>query len=256
MAARPYRAARPLTPSRPPPQAGEGKVRQPLHQPLPAQREAGRLLPSRLRRPPRHPPPACGRGRGRASRRNGAIPHSTAADALPASPASWGGGKRSGCSVIRLLAQNEAGRLLPSRQRRPPRHILSRLRGRPGGGQRPRSKELTGRPPQAAAERVGVTPGKKRPARAGKALPQPLPQAGGERRGSLGKRGRDNGTAAAILLLPRLRGRPGGGQRPGGKEITGQPPQAAAECAGMTPGKSRPARRKALPQPLPQAGGE
>ena len=164
--------------------------------------------------------------------------------------------------------------------------LLPRLRGRPGGG--------------PAAVRLG-----KGPSRRG-TLPQPLPQAGGERRGNLGKWRRDNGTAAAaaILLLPRLRGRPGGGRRPGGlakarraegpspnpsrkregsrketaaagklllprlpgrpgggqrpggkKKDDGQPPQAAGECVGTTPGRKRGlrVRRKKAASPAGEA---
>ena len=118
---------------------------------------------------------------------------------------------------------------------------LPRLRGRPGGGLPPRR----------------CKPGKD-PSRR-KALPRPLPQAGGEKRAALPPPKRALGDAAAFasfpacgkggvsgqsiaggpILLPRLRGRPGGGL-----------------LARRWKPRKGPSRREALPRPLPQAGGE
>ena len=103
-----------------------------------------------------------------------------------------------------------------------------------------------------------------------------LPQSSRKREGS------DGAAAFAILLLPRLRGRPGGGWRPRGPArlvAPGGPPPAPpasgrgameprplqifSSCAcgggregGRRPcGAARPLRRETLPRPLPQAGG-
>ena len=85
---------------------------------LSAQREAGRLLPSRLREGLGGGPP------------DAAGPCRTARPLAPkpAFPRKRRRRKRAGCSGIPLRAQNEAGRFLPSRRRRPPRQPPSRLR--------------------------------------------------------------------------------------------------------------------------------
>ena len=123
----------------------------------------------------------------------------------------------------------------------------------------------SGDPERALAACAGAA--SSRPRR--EALPRPLPQAGGENKGRPfppGREGREGAArfssptrggctrpppplaaahssssplaAAALFLLPRLRGRPGGGP---------------AACAGAASSRLR---REALPRPLPQAGGE
>ena len=171
-----------------------------------------------MERPPRFfSSPACGGGRvgasGRAAGQSLAMPRGPP----PTPPASGRGDDRA--------ASTDGKRRWSG---------LRRREGRRRGG------DCDSSPPPLAGEAgwgpAAVRQGKASPCR--EALPRPLPQAGGEMTGRPARTGRGDGAAcisgkgdggrpaqaggadgaaAAILLLPRLRGRPGGGQRPCGR---------------------------------------
>ena len=133
--------------------------------------------------------------------------------------------------------------------------LLSRLRGRPGGSQRPRgtarpaapagpppAPPASGRGDDGAAASIPLLPrlrgrpgGGQRPS--GTARPVTLrdpPASGRGIVGGLCKRQGDGAAAASIPLLPRLRGRPGGGQRPRGtaRPVTPRDPPPAPPASG------------------------
>ena len=112
--------------------------------------------------------------------------------------------------------------------------LLPRLRGRPGGGLLPRGRKLRARLGKARSRR--------------EALPRPLPQAGGEDKGEAllpggSRRFRSVDCRKSSFLLPRLRGKLGGGLRPCWRKRRARSGKDSS-------------RREALPRPLPQAGGE
>ena len=153
--------------------------------------------------------PACGGGRvgasGRATRQRPVTPQ----DPPPTPPASgrgdgWAGG---------------TPRLLLLRSRRQAAHSFSSPAC--GGGRAGASGRATRQGPSRR-----------------RTLPQPLPQAGG---GMVGRAGaprllllRSRRQAALQILLPRLRGRPGGGQRPcnPARPVTPRDPPPAPPASG------------------------
>ena len=155
---------------------------------------------TRARRRHYGPAGATGRLRRGPRRRAGRCGFSTA----PRGPKSLPGDDGAGGASIAPPGRWRGGRR--------PLFLLLRLRGRPGGGQRP------GSPARPVASRD----------------PPPAPPAGGRGDDGAGGAsivppGRWRGGRRPLFLLPRLRGRPGGGQRPGSpaRPVTsGDPPPA------------------------------